>query len=206
MKQYTHSDLCLKAVAWLKRSYGAGGCGCSSAFAEVKSGSNGGEIVDAVGLRTADGTETIVVEAKVSRSDFLADKKKSFRINPELGMGDYRYYICPEGMISREELPDQWGLLYVGQRGKVSVVCGHYRDNKEKWKHKSNRDAELGMAILMLGKVKNLGDTDQLMRSVTRLENENQKLRLELNNATMGDRMDSMIRALDDLAEGGIDG
>lgn len=52
-KEITHNDLCKKAVGWLKRSHSAGGCGCPNAFSEVQSGSNGGEIVDAIGLRTA---------------------------------------------------------------------------------------------------------------------------------------------------------
>jgi hypothetical protein len=28
-------------------------------------------------------------------------------------MGLYRYYLCPDGMISLDELPAGWGLLYV---------------------------------------------------------------------------------------------
>lgn len=73
---------------------------------------------------------TVLVEVKVSRSDFLADKKKWFRIYPEKGMGDYRYYCCPEGLIKENELPEKWGLLYekdgvitVIKKAEISQVC-----------------------------------------------------------------------------------
>ncbi len=54
-----------------------------------------------------------MIETKISRSDFLADAKKPFRINPDEGIGEYRYYACPTGLIKPEELPDKWGLIYV---------------------------------------------------------------------------------------------
>ena len=51
---------------------------------------------------------------KVSHSDFLADKKKWWRTQakPELQAGNLRWYLCPEGIIKPEELPEGWGLLY----------------------------------------------------------------------------------------------
>lgn len=60
-----------------------------------------------------------VVECKVSRGDFLKDAKKSFRLNPNSGMGDYRYYCCPKDLIKPEELPFGWGLLYVYPSGAI---------------------------------------------------------------------------------------
>ena len=151
-KKWTHAELCNKATSWLKRAYRVGGPGCANVFSEVKSGSNGGEIVDAIGLKTAEGMESIVVQVKVSRADFLADKKKIFRISPEMGMGNFRYFLCPEGVIKVTELPERWGLLTVGYRGKITAVHGHMNGDKEKWYFHSNRDAELAMASLLLAK------------------------------------------------------
>lgn len=54
-----------------------------------------------------------LIETKISRSDFLADAKKPFRLNPDDGVGEYRYYACPTGLIKPEELPEKWGLIYV---------------------------------------------------------------------------------------------
>lgn len=61
---------------------------------------------------SGDGFSTLI-ECKVSRSDFQADKKKSFRQYADTGMGNYRYFACPQGLISEGELPEKWGLLEI---------------------------------------------------------------------------------------------
>lgn len=77
-----------------------------------------------------------VIECKVSRSDFLRDKAKPFRMNPNSGMGDSRYYCCPKGLIKPEELPASWGLLYIFPDGKI-------RKQRECYgRFKKNMDAE----------------------------------------------------------------
>jgi hypothetical protein len=79
-----------------------------------------GELPDVIGFKMR---HSDLIECKVSRSDFLADKRKSFRNEQSgKGMGDYRYYCCPKGLISTEELPDGWGLLYVYPSGLVRQV------------------------------------------------------------------------------------
>lgn len=63
---------------------------------------------------------SIMIEVKVSRSDFKADSKKPFRRDSRMGCGDYRYYLCPDGMIKEDELPSNWGLLYqIGKKVRV---------------------------------------------------------------------------------------
>ncbi len=44
-------------------------------------------------------------------------------MNPELGMGDWRFFICEPGLISIEELPAGWGLLNV-KKDRVYKVWG----------------------------------------------------------------------------------
>ena len=69
---------------------------------------------------------SIMVECKMSRSDFLIDKKKPWR-QPNKGMGNYRLYIAPEGIIKPEDLTrmeealgcPRWGLLEVNDKKKV---------------------------------------------------------------------------------------
>ena len=64
-----------------------------------------------------------LIEVKTSRSDFLADKKKSWRINPERGLGELRSYLCPEGLISVDELPENWGLIYINEEsGEMTKI------------------------------------------------------------------------------------
>ncbi|MGX9522932.1 hypothetical protein ACWX0P_29855 [Vibrio mediterranei] len=123
-KVWSHQALCQIAAKWLKRAYSAGGAGCHIAFTEIRSGWDG-EIPDAIGFRAAgfyDGS--IVVEVKTSRSDFLADRKKPHRLGEVLGLGNWRYYLCPEGLILPHELPDRWGLVYVTKRGGAKPVVG----------------------------------------------------------------------------------
>ena len=59
------------------------------------------------------GYESAVVEVKVSRADFLRDKKKR-HLRPgmeHLLSGNYRYYLAPEGVIKDGDLPEGYGLL-----------------------------------------------------------------------------------------------
>lgn len=73
-----------------------------------------GEMPDAIGWKKA--CHSVLVESKVSRGDFLADRDKPFRQKPELGVGCERYYLAPRGLIRIEELPTGWGLLEVSGR------------------------------------------------------------------------------------------
>lgn len=78
-----------------------------------------------------------VIECKVSRSDFLKDRYKSFRLNPNQGMGDYRFYCAPKGLIKPEELPHGWGLIEILPSNKMRKVI----DSNHVFK--KNIDAEL---------------------------------------------------------------
>lgn len=62
---------------------------------------------DAIGFCT---TYSILIECKVSRSDFLEDKHKRHR-RTGCAMGNKRYYLAPQGMIDPDELPEKWGLI-----------------------------------------------------------------------------------------------
>lgn len=61
-----------------------------------------------------------MIECKASRSDFLADRKKKFRVDPALGMGDARLFLAPPGIIRAADLPAGWGLL-VAEGGRVRI-------------------------------------------------------------------------------------
>lgn len=78
-----------------------------------------GELADVIGFASRHST---LIECKVSRGDFLKDRSKHFRAFPEQGMGDYRYYCCPKGMIDKKELPEGWGLLYLYPNGRVREI------------------------------------------------------------------------------------
>lgn len=65
---------------------------------------------------------SIMIEVKVGRSDFLCDFKKPFRKQSERGVGQYRYYCCPAGLIKENEVPEKWGLLYLTHQNKIEIV------------------------------------------------------------------------------------
>lgn len=183
----THNDLCLVAVKWLKRSKSAGGPGCHVAVSECRSGWTG-EIPDAIGFRAAGGDDdgSIVVECKTSRSDFLADRKKAHRISG--GVGNWRYFMAPEGLISPDELPQGWGLLTVNSRGHVKAVAGlavSYREGwratrneMPSWRHESDRDREQFLLVKLLHRV---GDVEAMNRNLRIAYAEQQRLAKRVN-------------------------
>lgn len=99
----THNLLCLVAERFLeKNSFGV------VFHDKFKAIISTGEQPDALGFRSG---VSVLIECKTSRPDFLADKKKKFRVDPAMGMGDWRFFLTPKGLISVSELPEGWGLL-----------------------------------------------------------------------------------------------
>lgn len=115
-----HSDIVEAAYYWAMNS---GKC----AFVLKEMHSTTYEIPDIIGFFGY--CTSMLIECKASRGDFLADKKKSFRQNPSMGMGKYRFYCCPDGMIKKEELPPKWGLIYVGNTGNPRCVLNPLKSN-----------------------------------------------------------------------------
>jgi hypothetical protein len=99
----THAKLVSMAVRWLRRYR------CGVVLSEQACVS--GEMPDAIGWKKA--CHSVLVECKVSRADFVADRAKPFRLKPQMGVGCERYYLAPRALIRAEELPPGWGLLEV---------------------------------------------------------------------------------------------
>ncbi len=97
----THSQLVNLAVAWLRRYR------CGVVLSEQACAS--GEVPDAIGWKGK--CRSVVVECKITRADFLADRAKPFRLNPDIALGCERFYLVPAGLVSPQELPPGWGLL-----------------------------------------------------------------------------------------------
>ena len=106
-----HNRLTELAARWLKRN------GFGVVATEMNChGSR--EQPDAIGFRSR---SSAIIEVKVSRADFRADlAKPERRIG---GLGLYRFYLCPVGMIEPHELPERWGLLYAKGRSVETVVA-----------------------------------------------------------------------------------
>ena len=112
----THNELVDIAYNWVQCN-----ASCGMALKELQSVTERPDVIGFGGW-----CRTVLIECKASRSDFLGDKRKPFRINPHIGMGQFRFYMCPTGLIKKEELPDNWGLIYVNKKGKAKVCYNPY--------------------------------------------------------------------------------
>ena len=155
----THNDLVMIGKKWLQRN------GCSVAVTEI-SNAFSREVPDVLGFRYG---ETTLIEVKVSRSDFLADKKKVFRQFPNQGMGNYRYYLVPKGLVSQDEIPGDWTLLECSEKGRVTCCVEGLPPHKRMgdWRYiNANREAERGLMYSMLRRLNTkLGDVDEVFHA-----------------------------------------
>lgn len=95
----THDELVDRARQWLCRDHPV-------VITEMAGGA--GEEADAIGWK---GSFSTLVECKASRADFIADRNKRFRRNPEQGIGIFRYYMSPPGVLAPDEITNGWGLI-----------------------------------------------------------------------------------------------
>lgn len=113
----THAKLVDAAIAWLRRYR------CGIVLSEQ--GCASGEMPDAIGWKGK--CHSVLVECKLSRADFLADREKQWRIDPEIALGCERYYAARCSLLRAEEMPDGWGLLEM--RGREITVSKRSKKN-----------------------------------------------------------------------------
>lgn len=149
-----HDALCLRAEKFLRSN------GFSVAFSDrFQAGVATGEKPDALGFRNG---ASCLVEVKCSRSDFLTDRKKHFRMTPEFGMGDWRFFMSEPGIISVSDLPEGWGLLHVVGRSVIKVhgwpANTMWLDHKP---FKANKQAECDFLYSALRRINMLSKSEQ---------------------------------------------
>lgn len=115
----THSDLVERAVKWLRynariptsyESERMRKVKCHIVFSEMATVTS--ETPDALGFYMSG--RSILIECKATLSDYYADSRKYFRKFPEHGVGDFRYYMTPKGLITKNmTIREGWGLLEV---------------------------------------------------------------------------------------------
>jgi len=76
-----------------------------------------GEVPDVLAMGNYN---SYLIECKTSRQDFKNDQFKPWRTD-EKSIGNYRSYLCPEGLIKESEVPFGWGLLHE-RNGKVKKI------------------------------------------------------------------------------------
>lgn len=216
-KKDPHRELCEIGAKFLKRPASGNGHGCHYAIIEPACY---GENPDVFGVRHGTGWDagTIVIEVKVGRGDFLKDKEKPHRANPETGLGRWRYYLCPTGLIQPHEVPEKWGLIYANSRGHITVIKGalgvpvqtYEGWNKSKVKFKPydavkqkheefsfevrNVNAEVSLLTMALVRVDGIEDAQYAIRRSLKLEAEVE--RLSRKNNTLQNKVGSLERQL----------
>ena len=119
----THHELVERGARWLRNTKR-----CRVVLMEIVTSVS--ETPDVIGWK---GALTTLVECKTSRSDFLRDKHKSFRINRDKGMGFRRYYLTPPGLLTLEDLPEMWGLIEANTR------CIRVRRQSSQFRNRNTR-------------------------------------------------------------------
>ncbi len=71
--------------------------------------------VDVIGYR---GTNSVLVRCLTEAPEFEEDVKNG----EGRQVGNYRFYLVPYGVMSKEFIHEDWGLLYVTGGGKVEVI------------------------------------------------------------------------------------
>jgi len=113
----SHHDVVQRAVRWLRGHHG-----CRPVFAEISTYERVNP--DAIGFRKPAGgmrAWSVLIEAKISRSDFRADRDKIIHRLPDLCPGQERWYLTPPNLVRPEEVPVGWGLAECGARS-VRIV------------------------------------------------------------------------------------
>ena len=158
----THDDLVRSAYRWVLKA-----TSCGMAIRELSSAATNGEYPDVIGFGAG---MSVLVECKTSRADFMADKKKPFRQFPELGMGKYRFYCCPTGLLTVEDLPEMWGLIYIDQKGKYLTIFNPYNGNRSEYSNiwsggfNPNIHAEQGVMYSVLRRLHKLGAIEAIYK------------------------------------------
>ena len=139
----THDELSGLVAKWLKRhSQNILIPNCATVAVDMKTIEQ--EKPDVIGWN---GCSSTMIEVKVGRGDFLQDFKKPFRQICEKGVGQFRYYCCPSGLIQENEIPSKWGLLYLNDKNKIEII-------KVAEIQEANLHAERNMLISLLRRKK----------------------------------------------------
>lgn len=141
IENLSHDDIAAIGARWLLSQ------GYKFAFHNMTSQMTG-EQPDVLGIRSWG--ESFLLEAKVSRADFLADKKKPWR-SAAAALGDHRGYITPKGLLLPSEIPYGWWLLEVHgvNKPRVKVIKGRAHEmGVSNWSKQQGRTTKERLPVL----------------------------------------------------------
>lgn len=65
--------------------------------------------------------ERIAFEVKRSRADFKKELEDPTKSEPTMRFATEFFFVCPTGIIKPEEVPDPYGLIYIGNEGATRI-------------------------------------------------------------------------------------
>lgn len=142
----THKEIVGKVAKWLKRhKQNIAVPNCTLILKELVSLNHSGEVPDVLGFNC---WSSVMIEVKCSRKDFIRDQRKRHKKHSE-GAGEFKFYCCPERLLTPMQMPDGYGLLWIDDKGKISIM-------KEAKRHKNaDMRTERSMLLSYIRRMKN---------------------------------------------------
>ena len=144
-----HKGLVNRAIKLLKNTMG-----CRVVLSEFVAYTDTGETPDAIGWVR---NKSILVECKISRADFNADKRKRSRNRYMPALGDWRFYLAPPDILRCSDIPNGWGLYEVHGKRTIHKNGIKYR-NAAQPPLESDRGSEIAMLVSALSRARQLLD------------------------------------------------
>lgn len=141
--RYTHEQLEHAGSRWLARV----GFWWTCKYVAIEPGTPCKEHPDIIGFEYG---VSHVIECKTTRADFLRDFHKPWRASGDKPMGARRWWLCEEGLITRDDLAECGdGLLWIASDGDIQVI------KDPSWRSEEDRNMVGEFCILysMLNKV-----------------------------------------------------
>lgn len=76
----------------------------------------------AINLYPSNNFERVAYEIKVSRSDYLNEIKNSDKRRQALELSNRFYFITPQGLLNKDEIPNECGLMEVDVDSNIKTI------------------------------------------------------------------------------------
>ncbi|MBD9630094.1 adenylosuccinate synthase [Pseudomonas sp. PDM19] len=151
----THAELCEIARMWLTRRNALCNHGCHLGLLG-REWMKGAHVPDVLGFKAVGKrVESVAIQVRLAWSDADEAARKQPPAKT-LGMGLYRYYLCPEGAIQPYQLPPRWGMLWVTRKGQVVPMAGAVAESwnrltfhsvAQDWQHERDIEQESWLLV-----------------------------------------------------------
>lgn len=76
----------------------------------------------AINLWQSKGFDRVAYEIKVYRSDFLKELKNPSKRQRAMTYSNHFYFVCPDGLVEKDEIPDDAGLMVVMEHKRYGTT------------------------------------------------------------------------------------